>query len=151
MGLLLHQLDDVAEVAVKNLTDLGEDLRVDMLVPAQLGKGRGGHAGGQTQILLLHILIDQELPQLVVANSHPQHLTHRVYTDICYILTQQSQFIYYSSSFQIFDFISRVDFPGGTAAGPRSPYSLIQHSTSCVAVSRKCFVMVYLSLPATSS
>ena len=70
MGLLLHQLDDVAEIAVQDLADLGKDLRVDMLVPAQLGKGRGGHAGGQTQVLLLHVLVDQELPQLVIANRH---------------------------------------------------------------------------------
>ena len=70
MLLLLHQFDDVAEVAVQSLAYLSENLRVDMLVPAQLGESGGRHAGGQTQVLLLHILIDQEFPQLIVANSH---------------------------------------------------------------------------------
>ena len=97
----------------------------------------GGHAGGQTQVLLLHVLVDQELPQLVIANRHPQHLAHGVYTDTDCILTQKSQFVYQKSGFQIFNFIFRVDFPGGTAAGPRLPYSLIQHGISCAAVGRK--------------
>ena len=123
MGLLLHQLDDVAEIAVQDLADPGKDLRVDMLVPARLGKGRGGHAGGQTQVPLLHVLVDQELPQLVVANRHPQHLAHGAYTDTGHILTQKSQFVYQKSGFQIFNFLFRVDFAGGTAAGPRLPYS----------------------------
>ena len=70
MLLLLHQFDDVAEVAVQRLADLGEDLRADMLVLAQLGKGSGRHAGGQPQIFLFHILINQEFPQFIVANGH---------------------------------------------------------------------------------
>ena len=34
------------------------------------------------------------LLHLVVANTHPQRLARRVYTDMNYILTQRSQFIY---------------------------------------------------------
>lgn len=41
-----------------------------MFVLAQLSQRSSRHAGGQTKILFLHILIDQKLPQFVVANSH---------------------------------------------------------------------------------
>ena len=124
MGLLLHQLDDIAEIAVQNLTDPGEDLRVDMLVPAQLGKGRAGHPVGQTQDLLLHVLMHQNLPQLLVANSEPQHLAHGVYTDTGCILAQKSQFVYQKSGFQIFNFIFRAKFLSGITVGLFSFYSL---------------------------
>jgi hypothetical protein len=70
MLLLLHQFDDVAEVATQHSADLRQDLCADMLVLAQLGKGGRRHAGSQTQILLFHVFIDQELPQFIIANSH---------------------------------------------------------------------------------
>ena len=70
MLLLLHQFDDVAEVAIQHSADLRQDLCADMLVLAQLGKGGRRHAGSQTQILLFHVFIDQELPQFIIANSH---------------------------------------------------------------------------------
>ena len=70
VAILLHQLDNVTEITVQRLTDLSEDLRADMLILAQLGQGSGRHACSQTQVLLLHILVDQELPQFIVANSH---------------------------------------------------------------------------------
>ena len=50
MLLLLHQFDDVAEVATQHSADLRQDLCADMLVLAQLGKGGRRHAGSQTQI-----------------------------------------------------------------------------------------------------
>ena len=82
MLLLLYQFDDIAEVAIQHRADLRQDLRADMLVFAQLGKGGRRHTGGQTQILLFHVLVDQELPQFIVANSHNEHLTHWVCTDM---------------------------------------------------------------------
>ena len=68
--LIPHELDNVAEVAVQRLANFGEDFRANMLVLAQLSKGGGRHTGSQPQIFLFHILINQELPQFIVANSH---------------------------------------------------------------------------------
>ena len=77
------------------------------------------------------------LLHLVVANTHPQRLARRVYTDMNYILAQRSQFIYCLSSFQIADFIFRASSPGGATAESRPPYSLIPHGIPRATVRRK--------------
>jgi hypothetical protein len=70
MVFLLYELYDIAEVAIQYGTDFRQNLCTDMLVLAQLGKGGRRHAGSQTQILLFHVFIDQELPQPVITNRH---------------------------------------------------------------------------------
>jgi len=70
MVFLLYELYDIAEIAIQYGTDFRQNLCTDMLVLAQLGKGGRRHAGSQTQILLFHVFIDQELPQFIIANSH---------------------------------------------------------------------------------
>ena len=70
MVFLLYELYDIAEVAIQHSADLRQNLCADMLVLAQLGKGGCRHTGSQTQILLFHVFIDQELPQLVITNRH---------------------------------------------------------------------------------
>ena len=57
--VLLHKFNNVAEVTIQCLANFGENLRANMLVLAQLGKGGRRHAGGQPQIFLFHILINQ--------------------------------------------------------------------------------------------
>ena len=79
---LLYQFDNIAEITVQRFADLSEDLRVDMLILTQLGKSSVRYTCCQAQILLFHILIDQEFPQFIVANSHNEHLMNWVYTDI---------------------------------------------------------------------
>ena len=70
MVFLLYEFYDIAEIAIQYGTDFRQNLCTDMLVLAQFGKGGRRHAGSQTQILLFHIFIDQELPQLVITNRH---------------------------------------------------------------------------------
>ena len=70
MVFLLYELDDIAEITIQHGADFRQDFCADMLVLAQLGEGGSGHACGQTQILLFHVFIDQELPQLVITNRH---------------------------------------------------------------------------------
>jgi hypothetical protein len=70
MIFLLYELYDIAEVAIQYGADFRQNLCTDMLVLAQLGKGGRRHAGSQTQILLFHVFINQEFPQLIITNRH---------------------------------------------------------------------------------
>ena len=70
IAFLLHQFDNVAKIAVQHSTNLSENLCADMLILTQFGKSSGRNSCGQAQILLFHILIDQEFPQFIVANGH---------------------------------------------------------------------------------
>lgn len=67
---LFHQLNNIAEITVQCFANLSENLCADMLILAQLGKSSGRNTCSQAQILLFHILINQEFPQFIVANGH---------------------------------------------------------------------------------
>ena len=68
--VFFYELNNIAEITIQHGTDFRQNFCADMLVLAQFGKGGRRYAGSQTQILLFHVFIDQELPQLVITNRH---------------------------------------------------------------------------------
>lgn len=68
MRLLGDVLHDVFEVAVQNFADLAEHIGLDVLSFGELCHRSGGYSRQGNQILLIHVFVNQELPQFVVAD-----------------------------------------------------------------------------------
>ena len=63
-------LYDVIEVAVQNFADLAEHIGLNILPFGEFCHRSGGDPGQGDQILLVHVFVNQELPQFVVADYH---------------------------------------------------------------------------------
>ena len=67
VGDVLH---DVLEVAIKCLTYLAQHIGLDILSFGEFCHRSGGYPGQGDQILFIHVFVNQELPQFVVADHY---------------------------------------------------------------------------------
>ncbi len=67
VGDVLH---DVFKVAVQNFADLAEHIGLDILSFGEFCHRSGGYSGQGDQILLVHVFVNQEFPQFVVADHY---------------------------------------------------------------------------------
>ena len=67
MRLVGDVLHDVLEVAVQSFADLAEHISLDNLSFGEFCHRSGEDSGKGNQILLIHVFVNQELPELVVA------------------------------------------------------------------------------------
>lgn len=70
MHLVGDVLHDVLEVAVQNFADLAEHIGLDILSFGEFCHRSGGDPGKGDQILLIHVFVNQELPQFIVTDHH---------------------------------------------------------------------------------
>jgi hypothetical protein len=68
--LVLHNLHNIIQRAVHCGADLGEDFGGDVAAFAHLGDGGRADAGLGAKVFLLHILIDQHFPELLITDCH---------------------------------------------------------------------------------
>ena len=65
-----YDLHNILNTAIQCGADFHENLRGDMTVPAHLGDGRRADASLCTQVFLLHILVDEQFPELFITDRH---------------------------------------------------------------------------------